>query len=75
MEDLIKNPGDSMTLTDGDKLGITITEDGIIDLRLKSGRCLIRRLLSKQRVQKDAFHAMMSRLWKTLELANFKEIC
>jgi hypothetical protein len=55
MEELIDTLGDALTLTDGEKIGITITEDDIADFRLKSGRCLIGKLLSGRRVQKDAF--------------------
>jgi hypothetical protein len=59
---------------DGEKLGITITEDDTADLRMKSGRCLIERLMSDRRIQKEAFPMMMSRLWKTLDSVAFKEI-
>jgi hypothetical protein len=74
MEDILNKLGDVMTLTEGEKLGITINEDDTADLRSKSGLCLIGRLLSERRVQKEAFHLMMSRLWKTLASVTFKEI-
>jgi hypothetical protein len=41
---------------------------------LKVGLCLISRLLSEQRVQKEAFQIMMSRLWQTPASETFKEI-
>lgn len=74
MEELIDILGDALTLTDGEKIGITITEDNSVDLRLKSGRCLIEKLMSKRRVPKDVFQAMMSQIWRTLESVTFKEI-
>ncbi|XP_062145994.1 uncharacterized protein LOC133853965 [Alnus glutinosa] len=63
-----------MTLTEGEKLGIIINEDDTADLCSKSGLCLIGRLLSERRVQKEAFQIMMSRLWQTLASVTFKEI-
>jgi hypothetical protein len=74
MEELVDNLGGSMKLTEGEKLGISITEHDTADLWLKSGRCLVGRLLSERWVQKDAFQAMMARLWKMLASVNFKEL-
>jgi len=74
MEELLDTLGATMMLTDGEKVGITITEDDTTDLRSKSRLCLIGRLLSERRVQKDTFQVMMARLWRTLESVTFKEI-
>jgi hypothetical protein len=74
MEELLDTLGSAMTLTDGEKVGITVTEDDTADLRSKSELCLKGRLLSERRVQKDTFQVMMARLWRTLESVTFKEI-
>jgi hypothetical protein len=46
MEDLLETLCGKMTLIKGEKVGITISEDETGDIRMKSGRCLIRRLMS-----------------------------
>jgi len=58
----------------GEKVGIRITEDQTAELRMKSGRCLIGRLMSKRGMQKEAFRLLMSRLWKTMDNVVFKEL-
>jgi hypothetical protein len=40
--------------------GLTITEDETTDLRLKSGICLLGRIMSERRIQKEAFRTLMS---------------
>jgi hypothetical protein len=74
MEELSAVLESSLHFTDGEKQGILITEDDMADLRVKSGRCLIGRLLSDRRVLKDVFQAMMARLWKHLGPVIFKEL-
>jgi hypothetical protein len=44
-----------MTLTKGEKLGITITEDETTGLCMKSGRCLIGKLMSNKPYQEGSF--------------------
>jgi hypothetical protein len=55
MSDLLESLCGKMTLTDGEKMGITISGDETADLRIKSGRCLIGKLMSERRIQKEAF--------------------
>jgi hypothetical protein len=74
MEELIGSLGDSISLMEGERQGLIITEDETADLRLKSGRCLVGKLMSERRVYKEAFQSMMSRTWKTLESVHFKEL-
>jgi hypothetical protein len=59
MEELIESMGDSMKLTEGERKGITITKVDIADLRAKSERCFLGRLMSDRRIQKEAFRALM----------------
>jgi hypothetical protein len=72
MEELTAILGGSMHLTNGEKQGILITVDDTADLRLISGR--FGKLMSEWRVQKEAFQAIMSCLWKPLGLVIFKEL-
>lgn len=51
----------NMSLTDGEKLGITISEDETADPRMR-------------RIRKEAFRMLMSRLWKTMDSVVFKEL-
>jgi hypothetical protein len=74
MEELVECMGDRMKLMEGERKGITITEVDIADLRERSERCLLGRLMSDRRIQKEAFRELMNKLWKTLEVVAFKEL-
>jgi hypothetical protein len=52
----------------------SISEDETADLRLKSGRYLIGRLMSDRRIPKEAFWTQMSQQWKILDCVAFEEI-
>jgi hypothetical protein len=74
MEELVEKLGEGMRLSEGEKASIVITEDDTADQRLRNGRCLIGRIMSDRRVQKEAFKAFMARLWKTTGKVVFKEL-
>jgi hypothetical protein len=74
MEELIDKMGGRLKLSDGESIGITITADDTADLRLKSGRCLVGRIMSERRIQKEAFQTLMTRLWKPAREVFFKEL-
>jgi hypothetical protein len=74
MEELVECMGDRMKLSEGERNGIAITEVDTANLRARGERCLLGKLMSDRRIQKEAFKALMSKLWKTLESVNFKEI-
>jgi hypothetical protein len=60
MVDLLETLCRKMALTEGEKVGITIMEDEMADPHMKSGRCLVGRLMSDRRIQKEAFQNIMS---------------
>jgi len=74
IEELVEKLGESMRLLEGEMTSIVITEDDTADLRLKNGRCLIGRIMSERRVQKEAFKVFTARLWKTSGKVAFKEL-
>jgi hypothetical protein len=74
MEDLTERMSEGMKLSEGERREITINEMDTADLRGRSERCLLGRLMSDRRIQKEAFKTLMSRLWKTAEAVTFKEI-
>jgi hypothetical protein len=74
MEELIESMEGSMKLSEGEQTGILITEEDIAELSLKSGRCLIGRLMSDRRIRKEAFCTLMVRLWKMEGEVTFKEL-
>ncbi|XP_062152170.1 uncharacterized protein LOC133860613 [Alnus glutinosa] len=74
MEGLIESMSEGLKLSEGERKEITITESDTADLRGRSERCLLGKLMSDRRIQKEAFKTLMSRLWKTIETVAFKEI-
>jgi hypothetical protein len=67
MEELIDGVCSSMKLLDKERARIIITEDDTAELRMRSGRCLVGRIMSDRRIQKEAFRTLMARLWKTFD--------
>jgi hypothetical protein len=63
-----------MTLTEGESVGLTISEDDTADLQVHSGRCLVGKLLSNRLIQREAFRSLMSKLWRTVGKLVFKEM-
>jgi hypothetical protein len=74
MEELIESLEGSMKLSEGEKTGILITEEDTVELRLKSGCCLIGRVMSDRNIRKEALCALMTRLWRTAGEVAFEEL-
>ncbi|XP_059436243.1 uncharacterized protein LOC132169189 [Corylus avellana] len=64
----------TISLTEGEKNGIAITEGEIEEARAQGGRCLIGKLWMGKRVNKDALKTVLSRIWRTLGGIIFKEL-
>jgi hypothetical protein len=63
-----------ITLTGGEKEGISISKGEISDVRQKGELCLVGKLWTKKPTNKEAFKTVLSRLWRTVETVIFKEI-
>jgi hypothetical protein len=74
MTEAIEELCGKMTLTEGESVGLTISEDDTADLRVHSGRCLVGKLLSDRLIQREAFRSLMSKLWRTVGKLVFKEM-
>jgi hypothetical protein len=74
MADSIVELCENMSLTEGEQVGLCIHEDDTADLRMMWGKCLVGRLLTERRVQKDAFRISMAKLWRTIGSVIFKEL-
>jgi hypothetical protein len=74
MEELIESLEGSMKLSDGEQTGILITEENIAVLSLKSGCCLIGRLMSDRKIRKEVLCTLMARLWRLEGEVVFKEL-
>jgi hypothetical protein len=74
MDEILETLRWKMKLTEAEKIGITITEDDTVDLRMKSGKCLVGRIMSERRILKEAFRTLMLCKWKTADNIVFKEL-
>jgi hypothetical protein len=63
-----------ISLTGGEKIGITVTDDDVADTREKSVNCLIGKLWTERAVNREAFISVISRLWRTAGQIVFKEL-
>jgi hypothetical protein len=64
----------NISLSEGEKTGITITEGEIEEVRAQGGRCLIGRIWTAKRVNKEAFKVVLTRVWRTVKGVRFKEL-
>jgi hypothetical protein len=53
-----------LPLTEGEKKGIEIAEETVQDLRIKGSKCLIGRLGVPKKLNKEAFKAVLMRIWR-----------
>lgn len=58
----------------GEKEGISISVGEVADLREKGSRCLVGRLVTEKRTNKDAFKSLLTSLWRLVGRVQFKEI-
>lgn len=63
-----------LTLSEGEKEGIEINEGEINVGREKVAHCLVGRVGSEKRVNREAFRTMLTRLWKPSSSITFKEV-
>lgn len=64
----------NIILTEGEKSGIKISECEIAEAREKGTRCLVGKIWSGKRTNKEAFKQVLSRLWCTRRGEIFKEV-
>lgn len=74
MADDIETLCGKISLTGGEKIGISITEGEVAEVREIGGRCLVGRIGDTIRVNKEAFRSVLSRLWRTVGSVIFKEV-
>lgn len=70
----INNLCGRLTLSDGEKEGIIISEAEIVDARAKGDWCLVGRFIIDKKINKEAFRSMMLRLWNLHEGVRFQEV-
>ena len=58
----------------GEKVGLTITEGEVDELRAQGGRCLVGRIWMGRTVNKEAFKSVLSRIWRTIGGVTFREL-
>jgi hypothetical protein len=58
----------------GEKAGITIIEGEIVEGLVKGERCLIGRIGTEWKVNKEAFRSVLSRIWRIVGFLTFKEV-
>lgn len=74
MADEIEELCGRISLTDGEKECIMITEGEVADLADKGSRCLVGRLVTEKRFNREAFRCLLTRLWRPVGRIIFKEI-
>jgi hypothetical protein len=63
-----------ISLTDGAKVGIKVTESDVAKTREKSTNYLVGKLWTNKTINKEAFNAVLSRIWRTVGQVVFKEL-
>jgi hypothetical protein len=66
MEDELERMCRNISLTKGEKVGITVTDGEVEEIREKGTTCLVGKLLAENIVNKEAFKVVLSRIWCTV---------
>jgi hypothetical protein len=53
-----------ISLSEREKVGISVTEGEVAEVREIGGRCLIGKIGPEKQINREAFKSVMSRLWK-----------
>lgn len=70
----LKRLCNKVSLTEGEKEGITMTEREIAEGREIGTRCLVGKLWAEKTVNKEAFKSVLSRKWRMEGTVVFKEL-
>jgi hypothetical protein len=74
MADQLEKLCGSISLTEGEKVGLTITEGEVDEVRAQGGRCLVGKVWMGRRANKEAFKTVLSRIWRIFHGVIFKEL-
>ncbi|GLT53495.1 hypothetical protein SLA2020_267610 [Shorea laevis] len=62
-----------ISLSDREKEGISISDGDTAVLREKGSRCLVGRIGSERRINRAAFRALLTRIWRPLGVYFFRK--
>lgn len=65
---------EGFSLTKGEHIGISITEDDIIEVKEQGANCLIGKLWTEKKINNEAFKTVLARIWKVEGSISFKEL-
>jgi hypothetical protein len=63
-----------LPFSEGEQKGLQISDESIQELRVKGSRCLVGRLGVPKKLNKEAFKAILVRIWRPAVKVIFKEI-
>jgi hypothetical protein len=63
-----------MSVTNGEKNGIQVTEGEVTNIRAMGGNCLVGKIWAEKNVNKEAFKSLLSNLWQIFGGVKFKEL-
>lgn len=66
--------GDGSSWTEGEHVGITITEDDVEEVRPKGVNYLVGKIWTEKKINNEAFKAVMARVWHAVGCVEFREI-
>jgi hypothetical protein len=74
MADQLEKLCGNISLTEGEKAGLTIIEGEVDEVRAQVGRCLVGKIWMGRTVNEEAFKTVLSRIWRTIGGVIFKEL-
>ena len=74
MAEQLKELCGNISLCEGERAGITITDGEIEEVRAQGGQCLVGRIWMARKVNKDAFKVVLTRVWRLTKGVIFKEL-
>jgi hypothetical protein len=74
MEEELERLCNKISLTDKEKIGISVSEGEVAEAKALGDNCLVGKIWAEKVVNKEAFTTVLSRLWRTVGRVIFKEV-
>jgi hypothetical protein len=74
MEDDLERLCSNISLTEGERHGIMVTDGDVAEIQAKSVNCLVGKLWLEKLVNKEAFKTVLTRIWRIAGRVVFKEL-
>ena len=63
-----------ISLTEGERIGIQVTDEEVADTRALGGKCLVGKVWTEKTINKEAFRSVLTGIWRIVGGVKIKEL-